>query len=100
MSGSASNQRIIPLEEGWNGEIKAKVRKHSVFCGVILWKHSLRCHHCGCGFIDFQSSNWVPFATRFCRIRAPFDGTVGTQSKNRILAAAENKIALTELITS
>ena len=26
MSGSAGNQRIIPLEEGWNDEIKAKVR--------------------------------------------------------------------------
>jgi hypothetical protein len=27
MAGNASNQRIIPLEEGWNDEIKAKVRK-------------------------------------------------------------------------
>jgi hypothetical protein len=26
MAGNASNQRIIPLEEGWNDEIKAKVR--------------------------------------------------------------------------
>lgn len=26
-TGNASNQRIIPLEEGWNDEIKAKVRK-------------------------------------------------------------------------
>ena len=26
MSGNAGNQRIIPLEEGWNDEIKAKVR--------------------------------------------------------------------------
>jgi hypothetical protein len=26
MAGNAGNQRIIPLEEGWNDEIKAKVR--------------------------------------------------------------------------
>ena len=26
MASNASNQRIIPLEEGWNQEIKAKVR--------------------------------------------------------------------------
>jgi hypothetical protein len=26
MAGNASNQRIIPLDEGWNDEIKAKVR--------------------------------------------------------------------------
>ena len=25
MSGTTSGQRIIPLEEGWNDEIKAKV---------------------------------------------------------------------------
>ena len=26
MAANAGNQRIIPLEEGWNDEIKAKVR--------------------------------------------------------------------------
>ena len=26
MAGNANNQRLIPLEEGWNQEIKAKVR--------------------------------------------------------------------------
>jgi hypothetical protein len=34
MAGNASNQRIIPLEEGWNDEIKAKVSK-------LLWE----CYH-------------------------------------------------------
>lgn len=28
MAGNAANQRIIPLEEGWDQEIKAKVRKN------------------------------------------------------------------------
>ena len=27
MAATAGNQRIIPLEEGWNDEIKAKVRR-------------------------------------------------------------------------
>ena len=27
MAANAGNQRIIPLEEGWNDEIKAKVRR-------------------------------------------------------------------------
>lgn len=27
MASSAGNQRIIPLDEGWNDEIKAKVRQ-------------------------------------------------------------------------
>jgi hypothetical protein len=33
MAGSSNNQRIIPLDEGWNDEIKAKVRK-GCHCGI------------------------------------------------------------------
>jgi hypothetical protein len=33
MAGSANSQRIIPLEEGWNDEIKAKVREPGSFRG-------------------------------------------------------------------
>lgn len=29
MAGNAGSQRIIPLEEGWNDEIKAKVRRRN-----------------------------------------------------------------------
>ena len=38
MAANAGNQRIIPLEEGWNDEIKAKVRqrKHKQGSGFVL----------------------------------------------------------------
>jgi len=36
MAAAASNQRIIPLEEGWNDEIKAKVSNGSV-AGHHAW---------------------------------------------------------------
>jgi hypothetical protein len=39
MAGNASNQRIIPLEEGWNDEIKAKVRKEKE---VMAWQYARR----------------------------------------------------------
>lgn len=35
MAGNASNQRIIPLEEGWNDEIKAKVRFQDPQCPLV-----------------------------------------------------------------
>ena len=31
MAATAGNQRIIPLEEGWNDEIKAKVRRNNSY---------------------------------------------------------------------
>lgn len=36
MAANTGNQRIIPLEEGWNDEIKAKVRTEQFRCHTIF----------------------------------------------------------------
>ena len=51
MAGSSNNQRIIPLDEGWNDEIKAKVRKECRFRKELEQPREITlCEVCCTGF--------------------------------------------------
>ena len=58
---SATNPRIIKLEEGWENEIKAKVRDQRLFCVVLLLLSKIAAGN-PCNTIFSFSANILSFA--------------------------------------